>query len=84
MPLDIQGVTYWTATETARSLGLTRQTIWRWGQTGSIPPGRRDRRGRHLFTTGEVEAIRDYAHELRPANGEAPNQLRLFNGPDSR
>jgi len=79
MPVVIRGVTYFTGTEVAKEVGRTRQTLWRWGQARSIPEGRRDRRGRLLFTAGEVEAIREYATQLLPARGAESKQLRLFN-----
>ena len=85
MPVEIQSVMYFTATEVAKEVGVTRQTLWRWGQAGSIPEGRRDRRRRHLFTASEVKLIKDYATQLLPANATS-KQLRLFknNGPKKR
>lgn len=83
MPVIIEGITYFSLDEVGREVDVTRQTLWRWRQAGSIPPGHRYRRRRLIFTTEEREAIREFANRVEPA-GERARQLRLFNGAQVR
>lgn len=80
MPLEVEGMTYFTSAEVARVVGVSRQTLWRWRQEGKIPAGRRYRDRQVLFTEKEMEAIRQYAHRIEPlSNGLASSgQLGLF------
>jgi len=80
MPLEIQGVAYFTAADIQRDLGIVRQTLWRWRKDGKIPRGRRYRDRQVVFTKPEVEAIREYANRLEPAGPGDADQLKLFNG----
>jgi predicted DNA-binding transcriptional regulator AlpA len=73
MPIEIAGITYFTATDILRELGPTRQTLWRWRKNRSIPQGRRYRGRQVVFTKQELDAIRQYAHRLEPAE---PHQFR--------
>ena len=50
MPLEIDGVTYYTAADIHRNVGVARQTLWRWRKTRKIPQGRRYRDRQVLFT----------------------------------
>ena len=34
MPTKVKGITYYTASEVAQYAGITRQTLWRWRQSG--------------------------------------------------
>lgn len=63
----INDVEYLTVTEVARAAGVTRQTLWRWRQDGSIPRGVRYRGRQLLFTLAELQAIRDFAQRIEPA-----------------
>jgi excisionase family DNA binding protein len=78
-PLKVEGVAYFTSSEVARFVGVSRQTLWRWRQVGKIPAGRRYRDRQVVFTRQEVDAIRAYAHRIEPAEPTTPNQLKLFN-----
>ena len=80
MPLDIQGVRYFSASEILGQIGVTRQTLWRWRQEEKIPPGQRYRDGKVLFTTEQVEQIKEFANRIEPIGGSDQNQLTLFNG----
>ena len=66
--VEINGVDYYLATEVARSVGVSRQTLWRWRNAGYIPKGQRLRRRQVLFSAAEVVAIRQYANLLEPAD----------------
>lgn len=80
--LSIEGITYFTAAQVARAAGVTRQTLWRWRQEGKVPTGRRYRDKQILFTSTELDRIRDYANRLVPLEPTNPTQpagqLRLF------
>ena len=80
--LSIEGVAYFTAAQAARIAGVSRQTLWRWRQDGKVPTGRRYRDKQILFTSTEVERIRDYANRLEPLEPtklpQSTGQLRLF------
>jgi hypothetical protein len=79
MPIDIEGVTYFSATDIHRVVGVARQTLWRWRKARKIPQGRRYRDRQVVFTKDEVEIIREYANRLEPAGLSSANQLNLFN-----
>ena len=66
MPVEIQGERYYTNTEVSDQLRVSRQTLWRWREKGSIPAGMRYRTRQVLFTAEEVEAIRHFANRLEP------------------
>jgi predicted site-specific integrase-resolvase len=77
----IEGVTYLSATDIQRELGVTRQTLWRWRKERKIPLGRRYRNKQVVFTEQEVEAIREYSNRLEPVEVGRASQLRLFGSP---
>jgi hypothetical protein len=78
MPIEIEGVTFFSATDIHRDLCVARQTLWRWRKAGKIPCGRRYRDRQIVFTKQEVEAIREYANRLEPAEPVDADQLKLF------
>jgi hypothetical protein len=82
--LEIDGVSYFSASELLVELGVSRQTLWRWRQQRKIPAGHRYRDKTILFTADEVELIRQYANRIEPNEkaSERPGfrQLGLFNG----
>jgi hypothetical protein len=82
--LEIEGVTYFSATDLMTELGVSRQTLWRWRRLGKIPAGHRYRDRTILFTADEVELIRQYANRIEPTGkiDRQPRfrQLGLFNG----
>lgn len=66
MAIEIEGVEYFTAADIHRTLGITRQTLWRWRTARKIPQGLRYRDKNIVFTRQELEAIREYANRLEP------------------
>jgi len=66
MPVEIQGERYYTNSEVSDQLRVSRQTLWRWREKGSIPAGMRYRTRQVLFTAEEVEVIRHFANRLEP------------------
>lgn len=73
MPIEIEGVQYFTASDIQREVGVARQTLWRWRRARVIPQGQRYRNKAIVFTRAEVEAIRDYANRLEPADSPQPS-----------
>ena len=80
MPIEIDGVTYFSAADVTEHIGVARQTLWRWRHAGKIPPGRRYRDRHIVFTAAEFQTIRDYAHRLEPLDPGEVDQLKLFRG----
>jgi hypothetical protein len=78
MPIEIDGVAYFTAADIHRDLGVVRQTLWRWRKAGKIPLGRRYRDRQVVFTKEEFESIREYANRLEPVEQAGIDQLKLF------
>lgn len=66
MPIEIEGVEYFTAADIQREVGVVRQTLWRWRTARKIPQGRRYRDRTIVFTRAEVEAISEYSNRLEP------------------
>lgn len=81
MPIEVEGVEYFTATDIQREVGVVRQTLWRWRRGRKIPQGRRYRDKTIVFTRAEVEAIREYSNRLEPADSP---QSRLESAPATR
>ncbi len=62
MPKEIAGKTYYQLTEACKMAGISRSTLLRWIDTGTIKDaGRKDRNGWRLYTEEEIEAIKKYA-----------------------
>lgn len=78
MPILIDRVEYFTASDIQRDLGVARQTLWRWRKGRKIPQGRRYRDRQVVFTRQEVDAIRDYSNRLAPVESTGQDQLALF------
>lgn len=76
----INGMQYFSASDLARELGVSRQTLWRWRQDGKIPKGYRFRDNSILFTADEITLIREFATKIEPANVADARQGKLFNG----
>ena len=80
MPVTIEGEKYYTNTEVSDQLKVSRQTLWRWREKGSIPTGLRYRTRQVLFKADEVDLIRQFANRLVPIElgGTTVRQLGLF------
>ena len=57
MPLEIDGVTYYTAADIHRNVGVARQTLWRWRKTRKIRQGRRYRDRQVLFRMWSLSLV---------------------------
>ena len=78
-PTKINGTAYFTAPEILKDLGIARQTLWRWRQQEKIPAGHRYRDKILLFTSDEVEEIRQFANRVESIEQNNKHQLKLFN-----
>jgi transposase-like protein len=65
-PVEIGGRRFLSVSQVAESIRVSRQTLWRWRKQRKVPSGHLFRDGRTVFTTEEVEAIREYANRLEP------------------
>lgn len=84
MPVQVDGVSFYSVTELSDSLGISRQTLWRWRNDGHVPLGRRYGGRQIVFTKQEVEQIREYAHRMEPLDPSSNDQLRLFHRIEGR
>lgn len=66
IPVTVDGTAYFTAADVARTVSVSRQTLWRWRAAGLVPAGRRFRNGQVLFDPAEIEVVRAYATQLTP------------------
>lgn len=81
MPVQVNGTEYLSVTETAKKVGVSRQTLWRWRSEGNVPQGQLYRGKQVLFSPEDVAVIEEYANRLEPIERVVANQLGLFNGP---
>lgn len=80
MSKTLNGVRYFSASETAKQLGIHRLTLLRWIREGKIPDAVRDRNGWRLFDANMIDRIAEFAHSTNESNS---SQLRLFRTPVS-
>ena len=78
MPIQIDNVTYYSATEVIGDLNVSRQTLWRWRNKGKVPLGHRYRGRQIFFTSAEAEEIRQFANRIEPIDQSEADQLKLF------
>lgn len=75
----IDGAQYFPALALAKSLEISRQTLWRWRKRGKIPAGHRFRDGQLFFNEREAAEVRQFANLIEPVSAGDKNQLSLFN-----
>jgi len=65
MPTKIGDQTYYRTSEAARAAGISRSTLLRWVESGTVKDlSRRDRRGWRLFTRADIQIIAQEASRL--------------------
>jgi cysteine desulfurase len=79
MPTNVKGITYYTASEVAKNAGITRQTLWRWRQSGEAPSGRQQKDRRLLFTQEEANLVSGYAQRIGSFSGNSIENVYLDN-----
>jgi predicted DNA-binding transcriptional regulator AlpA len=78
MPVNLDGTTFYSVSEVADQLGISRQTLWRWRSDGKVPLGRKFQDRKVVFTEQEVERIREHAFRMEPIDRSGRDQLGLF------
>jgi predicted DNA-binding transcriptional regulator AlpA len=78
MPIEINGLTYVTASEVVDKLDVSRQTLWRWRHEGKIPSGHRFRNRQVVFTPAEVKEIELFATRVDPIDPSDKLQRDFF------
>ena len=59
MPVTINGQTYYRTAEVYRTIGISKNTLYRWLQHGVLGESeRRDRRGWRIFTQDEMDKLK--------------------------
>ena len=59
MPTKINGHTYYRTAEVYRTIGVSKNTLYRWLQNGVLGEReRRDRRGWRIFTQDELDQLK--------------------------
>lgn len=64
--MEKNGIKYLSASFLLKELGVSRQTLWRWRKEEKIPLGHRFRNGHVLFSSQELEVIRNFASRIAP------------------
>jgi len=84
MPIQVNGVTYFTASEVAQKAGITRQTLWRWRQSGDVPSGRQHHDRRQLFTEQEVGLVCEHSNRVGSFVNSSKHSVYLDNASTTR
>jgi len=64
MPREIDGKSYYEATEVCKRAGISRPTLFRWLKRGLLIDLHRDRRGWRLFTEEDLNKIQAEATRI--------------------
>ena len=66
MPTTISNQTYYRTKELCQMVGISRSTLLRWFQKGTISDAsRRDRRGWRLFTEAAMKEIKEVSNKIQ-------------------
>ena len=74
--LVVEGNPYYSAAHIARSLGVSRQTLWRWRLAEKIPAGHRFRNNKVLFSAADLARIKAFAIHFEPATPRSRSYAR--------
>jgi predicted site-specific integrase-resolvase len=64
MPREINGKSYWSASEVCHEVAISRPTLYRWLKRGLLIKLHRDRRGWRLFTEEDLNKIQAEARRI--------------------
>ena len=64
MPREMNGMTYWSASEVCQEVAISRPTLYRWLKRGILTKLHRDRKGWRMFTAEDLEKIRLEANKI--------------------
>jgi len=81
MPVNIEGEKYLTTKDVVESVGISRQTLWRWRSEGCIPLGSKYRGRQIIFNLNEVELIKAFAGRIEPLRSKNRKDMSLFEQP---
>ena len=71
MSIKLNGQTYYRTLEVCKMAGISRATLFRWFNDGTLEDtARKDRRGWRLFTMGEVNRIKGEVGKLTTASSK--------------
>ena len=75
--IEINGAAYFSASDVVEFTGISRQTLWRWRRGGKVPQGRRYRGREIIFSSVELDRIREFANRVDGVD-LPDSQLSLF------
>lgn len=84
MPIFVNNIKYLTTSDIVETLGVTRQTLWRWRKAGLVPKGNRYRGRKVIFNEQDRASIESYALRVSPIQGDESQQLDLGLGDENR
>jgi len=65
MPVEMDGQLYYRTAEAYRMIGISRNTLYRWLQKDVLgDTERRDIRGWRLFTSDEIETLKESINQV--------------------
>ncbi len=64
MPVVVNGQTYYRTVEVCRTVGISRNTLFRWLKAGILKQSYRDRRGWRMFTEDDLNRIQAEARKI--------------------
>ena len=66
MPIVITGRTYYRTAEACQTIGISKNTLFRWIREGLFPDVKhRDRRGWRLFTEEEITTLKEEFYRIQ-------------------
>jgi len=64
MPREVNGKSYWLASEVCQEIAISRPTLYRWLKRGILTKLHRDRKGWRMFTEEDLRKIRLEANKI--------------------
>ena len=77
MPFEQNGIRYYSKSETANAIGVSRQTLYRWIQDHKVPSPRfeRKRDGRLFYSESEFQLIEAFTNGIEQLHEIQGHQL---------
>ena len=64
MPREVNGKSYWLASEVCQEVAISKPTLYRWLKCGILTKLHRDRKGWRMFTEEDLRKIRLEANKI--------------------
>ena len=78
MRLIIDGIELYPIGEALQQVGVSRATYFRWVRNGRVSDTKyKDRNGRRVFTSEEIEELKRVAHHLIPSQAQIEMPLKF-------